>query len=643
MTRPRAGPDLIGGQQMAEWSDKELGLHLPIARRDFIGGVAVGAALAAAPGALAQAATAAPAAASADYPPALTGLRGQYPGSFETAHMARDGDFTGALAAEDADEHYDLVIVGGGISGLAAAYFYRQALGDDRKILILDNHDDFGGHAKRNEFTYEGRKILAYGGTMSIESPFPYSFTSKKLMADLGVDLTSYHRYETKAYDGLGSATFFDKEHFLADKLVTGTGTKPWPQFFAEAPLTGAVRADLTRLYTEKKNYLPDLGPDARAEYLRHISYQDYLVKHAGVLPASLPFFFGHYFRNNKRVDTLPAWEAALGGRMPGFAGMDLPEQITAEAQHFHWPDGNATVARLLVGRLVPGVFPTDRLDQESVVLAPARYAALDNPANPTRIRLSSMVIRAEHIGKPARQTEKAVRIVYVKDGKRVSVTGANCIMACFNMVIPFIVPELPQAQKEALHYASKVPMQYTNVLLKNWRPWAKLGVKSIGAPNGYHIGASLDTPMNIGGYASALTPDEPVVIHMTRNPNQPGLPRKEQNRLGRAAMLAEDYTTIEREIRSQLQRMLGGAGFNAARDIAAITVNRWPHGYAYTYDTLGDPDVPDELRPHVIGRQTFGRIAIANADAAGSAFTNTAIDMGERAVQECLISRGLI
>ncbi len=253
------------------------------------------------------------------------------------------------------------------------------------------------------------------------------------------------------------------------------------------------------------------------------------------------------------------------------------------------------------------------------------------------------MVIRAEHIGKPARQTEKAVRVIYVKDGKRVSVTGANVIMACFNMVIPFIVPDLPAAQKEALHYASKVPMQYTNVLVKNWRPWAKLGVKSIGAPNGYHIGASLDTPMNIGGYASALTPDEPVVIHMTRNPNQPGLPRKEQNRLGRAAMLAEEYPTIEREIRSQLQRMLGGAGFNAARDIAAITVNRWPHGYAYTYDTLGDPDVPDELRPHVIGRQTFGRIAIANADAAGSAFTNTAIDMGERAVQECLISRGLI
>ena len=627
---------------MSEWSDKELGLHLPIDRRNFIGGMAVAAALGSTTGALAQGMASVPPA-DPVYPPRLTGLRGQYPGSFEAAHMARDGDFNGPLSAQDSGEHYDLVIVGGGISGLSAAHFYRQALGDDRKILILDNHDDFGGHAKRNEFTYEGRKILAYGGTMSIESPFPYSFTSKKLMADLGVDLSSYERYETKAYEGLGSATFFDKEHFLADKLVTGTGKKPWPQFFAEAPLTPAVRADLTRLYTEKVDYLQDMGPEAKAQYLRHISYQDYLLKHAKMLPESLPFFLGQYFRNNKRVDTLPAWEAALGGgRSPGFAGMQLPTQIHAEAQHFHWPDGNATVARLLVNRLVPGVFP-GKLDQESVVLAPATYSALDNPANPTRIRLSSMVIRAEHVGDVTRSTEKAVRVVYVKDGKRIAVTGANVIMACFNMVIPFIVPALPAAQKEALHYASKVPMMYTNVLVKNWRPWAKLGVKSISAPNGYHIGASLDTPMNIGGYASALTPDEPVVIHMTRNPNQPGLPRKEQNRIGRAQMQAEEYPAIEREIRMQLQRMLGPAGFSAARDIAAITVNRWPHGYAYTYDTLGDPDIPDEQRPHILGRQTFGRIAIANADASASAFTNTAIDMADRAVQECLISRGLI
>jgi len=629
---------------MAEWSDKELGLDRPIARRDFIGGVAATAAA----GGLLAGSTAAPAQApgarasdAANYPPLRTGLRGQYPGSFEMAHQARDGGFTGEVSADDSGEHYDLVIVGGGISGLSSAYFYRQALGDDRKILILDNHDDFGGHAKRNEFHHEGRTILSYGGTMSVESPFPYSFTSKKLVADLGVDLSSYERYETRAYAGLGSATFFDKEHFLADRLVTGTGSKPWDQFFREAPLTPRVRADLTRLFTEKVDHMPDLTPEQKAAALRKMSYQDFLLKHAGMLPESLPYFLGQGYRNNKRVDTVPAYEAAIQRRAPGFGGMSLPGQIQAEAQHFHWPDGNATIARLLVSRLVPGVF-AGPLDQESVVLARASYDGLDKPANPTRIRLSSMVVRAEHIGQTNRSTEKAVRVVYIKDGKKVSVTAANVIMACFNNIIPFIVPAIPAEQKAALHYASKVPMQYTNVLVRNWHPWKKLGIRAIQAPNGYHPSASLDIPMNIGGYASAMDPAEAVVIHMVRNPNQPGLPRKEQNRVGRMNMLTTDYATIEREIRVQLQRMLGGAGFDAARDIAAITVNRWPHGYAYTYDTLGDPDVPDELRPHVIGRQTFGRIAIANADAGASAFTNTAIDMAERAVQECLISRGL-
>ncbi len=618
----------------AGWSDRALGLGRPIARRDFLGGVALAAGASALPGA-------AFAQSGADYPPAKTGLRGQYPGSFEMAHAARDGGFDGPISAEDSGEHHDLVIVGAGISGLSAAWLQAQALGMGRKVLILDNHDDFGGHAKRNEFQHQGRTILAYGGTMSIETPFPYSFTSKKLLADLGVDLTSYDRYETKAYAGLAPGTFFDREHFAGDRVVAGTGRKPWQQFFAEAPLSAAVRADLTRLHTEQVDYLPGLTPEARADALKRMSYQNFLLGPARMLPASLPFFVGQGYRNNKRVDTLPAWEAALSRRAPGFAGMALPGQIQADAQHFHWPDGNAAVARMLVSRLVPGVF-AGPLDQESVVLAPARYAALDNPANAVRIRLNAMVVRVEHLGPVTRSTEKAVRVVYVKDGKRISVTAANVIMACFNNIIPYIVPSLPAPQKAALLYASKVPMLYTNVLIRNWQAWAKLGVRAIHAPNGYHTTVALDTPMAIGGYASAATPDEPVVLHMVRNPNKPGLPRKEQNRIGRAEMLATDFTTIEREIRGQLQRMLGPGGFDAARDILAITANRWPHGYSYTYDTLDDPDVPDEQRPHILGRQSFGRIAIANADAGAAAFTNTAIDMADRAVQEMLISRGL-
>ena len=631
---------------MSDDEGRMLGLDQPIARRDFIQGVSIGVSLAAAaPAVAAQAGASSAAPDAADYPPLRTGLRGQHPGSFEMAHAARDGGFGGPVDAADTAEHYDLVVVGGGISGLSAAYFYRKALGDDVRILILDNHDDFGGHAKRNEFRHEGRTILSYGGTMSIETPFPYSATAKALLAELGIVPSTYARYDRSAqvFAGLGQGAFFDKEHFGRDRIVAGLNKRPWAEFFAEAPLTPAVRADLIRLYTEKADYLPGLSPEAKAAALARISYRDFLLNHAKLLPESLAWFAGQGFRNNMRVDTCPAWTAARSGRSPGFAGMVLPRQVEAEAEHFHFPDGNASIARLLVSRLVPGVFPgPGPLDQESIILAPADYAGLDQAAARTRVRLGSTVVRVEHVGTPDLLTEKAVRIVYAKDGALRSVTGANVVMACFNNIIPFIVPELPAEQKAALRYPSKVPMQYTNVLVRDWRAWKAMGLRSISAPNGYHSSASLDTPMAIGGYATATDPGQPAIVHMVRNPNRPGLPRKEQNRFGRQDMLDTPYATIEREIRSQLQRMLAPGGFDARRDIVAITVNRWPHGYAYTYDGLGDPDMPDHLRPHVIGRQPCGRITIANADSGAAAFTNVAIDQAERAVQECLVSRGL-
>ena len=622
-----------------------------IARRDFISGM-TGAglvALATRPAsASAMADTLSPAASAAaipdpaTYPPVRTGLRGQHPGSFEAAHAARDGAFTGPVEATPTGEHYDLVVVGGGISGLSAAHFYRAALGEDRKILILDNHDDFGGHAKRNEFHADGRTILSYGGTMSIETPFPYSYTAKALLAELGIQPSSYPQYDRSktTYAGLSRGIYFDKATFGRDKIVPGYRSRPAAEFFAEAPLTEKVRADLIRVHEAKVDYLPDLSPDAKAQALKAMSYQDFLLNHVKMSKDALPFFLGQGYRNNMRVDTCPAF-MAFRANAPGFQGMEIAHQIEAEAEHFHWPDGNASVARLLVAKLVPGVFPGPQT-QSSIVLAPADYSKLDDPANPTRIRLSSIVVRTEHIGKTEQTTEKAVRVVYSHGGKNQEVTAANVILACFNNIIPFIAPEIPQEQKTALAYPSKVPLLYTNVLIRNWQAWKKLGIYMLSAPNGYHQWATLDIPMSIGGYESAATPDQAVVIHMVRNPNQPGLPRKEQNRLGRWDILNTPFETIESEIRGQLDAMLGAGGFQSKRDILAITVNRWPHGYAYTYDTLGDPAVPDAQRPHVIGRQPFGRIAIANADSGASAFTNVAIDQAHRAVNECLISRGL-
>jgi len=627
--------------------DKEridLGMNRPIARRDFISGVAVGASALAMHNLAQAAGMPSSAAVEADtYPPLRTGMRGQHAGSFESAHAARDGKFNGTVAIDqETDEVYDLVVVGAGISGLSAAHFFRRNLGEDMKVLILDNHDDFGGHAKRNEFRYNGRIYLGYGGTMSIETPYPYSYMAKSLISELGITVEKYdanHRND-KLYAGLTRGMFFDKEHFGTDKLVTGFGQKPWDQFFAEAPLAAQVRADLTRLYTQKVDYMPDLDPVAKAAALKKMSYKDFLLKHVKVTPEAMPFFNGTGFRNNMRVDTCPAYTAA-GLRGAGFAGMKIDAEKPFHTDYeAHFPDGNATIARLLINRLVPAALP-GTLDMKTVVTAPLDYSKLDLPSSAVRVRLSSMVVRVQHDGDA--KTSREVSIIYVKDGKNYRVRGGNVIMACFNNIIRFIVPDLPEKQKVALAYASKVPMQYTNVFLRNWQSFKKLGVSAVSSPNGYHTGMNLDTPISMGDYTFAASPDDPIVVHMTRNPNAPGLPRKEQHRRGRMDMLTTPFEKAELEIRRQMARTFGGGGFDPAKDILGITVNRWPHGYAYTYDTLGDPDFAENERPHVIGRQAFGRIAIANADAGAAAFTNEAIDQAHRAVHDCLYSRGYV
>jgi spermidine dehydrogenase len=232
--------------------------------------------------------------------------------------------------------------------------------------------------------------------------------------------------------------------------------------------------------------------------------------------------------------------------------------------------------------------------------------------------------------------------VAYRNAGKVCGVRSRYCILACNNALIPALMPEIPARQKEALAYPVKVPMMYTNVLLKNWTAFQKLGVARISAPGMYHPNTFLDPGSTVGGYQGVTTPEEPILFHMTANPNKPGLPRKEQNRRGQQALLSTTFEQFELEIRRQLARMLAGGGFDPAEDIAAITVNRWPYGYAYTYDTLGDPDVPPEQRPHVIGRQRFGRVTIANSDAGAAAFTNQAIDEANRAVQELLLLQGL-
>ena len=628
---------------------RNLGMDRRIDRRDFLNGVAIGV------GAVSSVLHTRPVRAEAveqtgpgpspdAYPPRRLGLRGQHTTAIEAFGAIDAGQYAQFPGIDvDTRETYDLVIVGGGLSGLAAAYFWQKALGTSQRVLILDNHDDFGGHAKRNEFVYDGRTFVSFGGTMSIATPYPYSYTSKRLVEDLGIEVHRNAEFTNRVLfetHNLGPSTFFDKEHFGEDRLVAGTGRIPWDQFFAKAPLTDAARRDLTRLYGENPDYMAGMTLEQKLSTLARISYQEFLLTHAKMSPDALPFFLGQGGRNNKRVDTTPALEAARRGSV-GFDGLGLPkeDQFRQGSYTFHFPDGNASIARLLVSRLVPKAISGTH-DMHTIGAAAVAYDKLDDHAEAVRIRLDSTVTRVAHDG--PMENAGAVKIAYLHDGRMHLVRGRNVVLACYNAMIPKLMPELPAGQKEALAYSVKVPMLYTNVLIRRWTAFKQLGVASISAPGMYHPSSSLDSGTTVGGYRGVTTPDEPIVVHMVRNPNRPGLPRKDQNRLGQQELRTMTFQDFELAIRRQFARMLASTGFDPAADIVGIAVNRWPDGYAYTYDTLADPDVPPEQRPHVIGRQRFGRITIANSDAGAAAFTNQAFDEAHRAVQEILVSRGL-
>jgi spermidine dehydrogenase len=305
----------------------------------------------------------------------------------------------------------------------------------------------------------------------------------------------------------------------------------------------------------------------------------------------------------------------------------------TGGSETFHFPDGNASIARLLVRALVPGAIPGET--PEDLVTARADYGRLDRPGNLVRIRLSSLCVRARNIGGAPHST--GAEIAYARGDGVYRVRAKACVLASWNMMIPYLCPEMGEAQKSALHQIVKTPLVYTSVALRNWTAFQKLGVASITAPAGYHTQMRLNWPVDIGDYASERSPEKPILLHMTRTPCQRGLAEFDQNRAGRAELLATPFETFEREVRAQLGRALKDGGFDPASDITAITVNRWPHGYAPEWNPLWLPVLPPEQQPNVIGRTPFGRIMIANSDSGAAAYTDVAIDQAHRAVEEIL------
>jgi len=608
-----------------------------ISRRDFLNGVsvAIGASLWS-PTSTAQDIGAQDLAGY--YPPLLSGMRGSHPGSFEVAHELMNG---ATWDGEDTGEEYDLVVVGGGISGLSAAYFYRQAMGDAARILILDNHDDFGGHAKRNEYEIDGRLLIGYGGTVLLDQPGGYPDVAKRLIRELGIDTQRFYTaFDRDLYRSLGLSrgTFFDKETFGSDHLAVGDVTDPG--VLEHIPLSEEAKADLTRLYADERHYLDDVPAAERADYLLNIDYKTYLSERAGIgaealkVLESLP-------RGNWAIgiDALPA-RTAWSSDYPGFAdltlGIPADHWEETEPNIFHFPDGNASVARLLVRNMIPAVAPGNTM--ENIVTARFDYGKLDDPQSSVRIRLNSTAVQVRHVDDGL---NNPVHVTYVREGEARRVTAGQVVMACYHGIIPQLCPEMPQAQRGILSSSLRAPHIYSRALIRNWSSFVELGVQRVSCPGSYHSNVRLDYPVSLGDYHCPRSPDEPIVVNLTRVPGQPGLSAREQFAAGQRELLTTSFETFERNIRDQLGRMLGAGGFDPARDIAGITVNRWPHGYAYGYDPATDrvafepSQWPEEARHWVRGSQRFGNISIAATDAASNAMTESAIEEAHRAVND--------
>ncbi len=584
------------------------------------------------------------------YPPELIGMRGSHPGSFEVAHaLARNGA-RWTEPTDQTDRDYDLVIVGGGISGLSAAYLYKQRHGKDSRILILDNHDDFGGHAKRNEFTVDGKQLICYGGSQSISDPSSWSPVGKKLLKDVGVHTERFYDYFDRNYfkdRKLGRGLYFSRDQYGKDYVsdnILGTEIKDNEQEIIDLinayPIAEASKTALIKLLSQTENYLLGMGPqEDKINLLRQTSYSDFLRNYVNV-----PEEVVQLYRDMARGLWGIGWDAlsaldAYKSQMPGTLGLNLKiaEQSYErdEPYIFHFPDGNAGFARSIVRELIPSAISGTTM--EDLVKARVDYAGLDLDLLKVRIRLNSTAVKVEHT-----PSEKAVDVTYIKDGSPYRVRGAHVIMACYNNIIPDICPEVPDAQKEAIAYATKMPLVYISVAVRNWNAFSNLGYRSFYIPQPSLMHSfGLDFPVSMGGYNFTQNPGEPTVIHGTHVPLDPdkGLNAREQCIAGRTRLYEMSFDDFEKKIISQMSGALHNGGFDAERDIAAITVNRWPHGYAYEYIDYSDPvEFNPNNGPHIAGRAQIGRISIANSDASAYAYLTGAIDAADRAVNEQLM-----
>ena len=587
------------------------------------------------------------------YPPTLTGLRGNHPGSYDVAHaLARGGQRPTEF--EEVDNVYDLVVVGAGISGLTAAYLFRKRFGAAAKILLLDNHDDFGGHARRNEFTADGRTLLGVGGSLNLEQA-AMGDSARSLLEEIGVDFTSLRQAIEPDYvihDLMSShGLYLTASVYGTDRAMNGQWNLTWA---GAGDFQSAIRSlqlplsdeqGLINLISGEQDLLPEMSAQERETFMHSTSYGSFLSEYVGLSPGAVQItepwiksLFG------VSVASVSIYEALYTGA-PGAAALlphtpEAPDAIkeNAEAEYSEadrypiYPDGNASVARLLVRHLIPAVAAANT--EENIVTSTFDYAQLDREGAPVRLRLNSTVVNVRN------RDDGLVDASYVVAGNAQTVRAKRCILAGYGGMVPHLCPELPPAQKESLAYGVKVPFICTNVLLRSGAAIRKAGVSSYQCPGSFYSLVATAPPVSQGNFQPPTKVDDPLVmwmIHAAAPPASGDQSSRDLYRLGRHQLLSMSFEDIEAATLSQLSGMFGATGFNAETDVEAITANRWAHGYAYEYMELHDPVWPEGEAPHELGRAPIGRISIANSDSEAQAYVQSAIDAAIRAVDEVL------
>jgi spermidine dehydrogenase len=622
-------------------------LSADISRRDFVNGalVGVGAALLK---------SAAPASAAGSKPvgvftDAWTGYGGvgdyaQSNGNIasvrDAAHLIRDGLIESMLEdAEDLGEEFDMVIIGGGFSGIGAAYQFHKEFGSSKRCLILENHPVFGGEAKQNEFEVDGYRVFGPQGSNDFGVP---DKNSDSLIADIYRDTGIPFEFDfvpqdpTKTevvspvenyYGMFWEEGIYDTGYYLGEDAETPWVVNPRSDNLARLPWDDAFKEELNRAFADNEIYYEG---DDLDRWLDSMTYKELLEDVMGFSPKVTEYFDPIIANSMGGVgaDVYSAF-SAKELEMPGTqARYDASPDGTPGALSF--PGGNTAIFRHIIKYLMPDSIKGGNSFEE-ILYNPIDFESLDRSDNPLSIRQNATVVDVRHDG--AAENADRVNVAYYQDGKIKKARAKTVVVSVGGWVARKIVSDLPDQITEAYSQFYHSPILVVNVALRNWRFLDKLGISSARWFKGFGTCFSIRRPMETGKHTQPYDPDKPMVMTFYVPFNNPGHSLEQQGALGRAEMLSKSYSDYENEIVGQLSSMFSDYGFDAEEDIAGIVLNRW--GHAYISPQPGFHFGKDgEEAPKEIVKKGYGRIYFGHSELSGYMSHTRALNEGSRAAK---------